>query len=289
MKSLWILSISLGSILLLCPAQSAENPIIFAEDFEDNSLQEWDADSTLNDPSRLRITDNPDHVFHGKYAAEFTLQEGRDNGVKLNKWFMPGFDRIYARFYAKFAEDFDQGNLMHWAHVMGNRVDNKWSSFGQAGKRPTGEDFFSIGIEPWRAWGKFPPPGNISFYTYHMDMPIDPKTNKYYGQQYFPEQPFVIERGRWYCYEIMVKANTPDKSDGEQILWIDGNKLIHSTGLRFRSSDQVRMNGFWLSLYIHDNPKTNTCWYDELVISHEPVGPLSVPSAVEAAPVHADQ
>ena len=33
---------------------------------------------------------------------------------------------------------------------------------------------------------------------------------------------FLPQRDRWYCYELMVKANTPGKNDGEVKCWIDG-------------------------------------------------------------------
>src|SRR5207247_270127 len=28
--------------------------------------------------------------------------------------------------------------------------------------------------------------------------------------------------GKWYCHEMMVKANTPGKNDGEVKVWVDG-------------------------------------------------------------------
>jgi len=252
---------------------SQTQAVIFTEDFEDADFAEWDADSN-HQSERIVLTDNPENVYHGQYAAKFTIKPNGPKGAKLNKWFMPGYDQIYTRFYFKFAEDFDQGNLMHWVHILGNRVDDKWSAFGQAGIRPSGDDFFSIGIEPWRAWGQNPPPGVITFYTYHMNMPQDPNSGKYWGESFISEPPFQIEPGRWYGMQTMVKANTPGQADGEQALWIDGEKVIHTRGLRFRTTRDVRLNGFWLSLYLHDTPQTNTCWFDELVISTKPIGLL---------------
>ncbi len=37
-----------------------------------------------------------------------------------------------------------------------------------------------------------------------------------------PHPQFIPQRDRWYCYELMVKANTPGKNDGEVKFWIDG-------------------------------------------------------------------
>ena len=40
-----------------------------------------------------------------------------------------------------------------------------------------------------------------------------------------PMPNFLPQRDRWYCYELMVKANTIGKNDGEVKYWIDG-KLV---------------------------------------------------------------
>ncbi len=38
-----------------------------------------------------------------------------------------------------------------------------------------------------------------------------------------PMANWLPERDRWYCYELMVRANTPGNNDGEVKYWIDGN------------------------------------------------------------------
>ena len=126
---------------VLCPMvfglpSWGEETLIFTEDFESGTLDKWDADSVVNDPSRLRLTEDPDYVFRGKYAVEVTAPEGAGTGAKLNKWFLPGYDQVYARWYCRFAEDFDQGNHMHFVHLLANRADNRWSAFGSTGHGP---------------------------------------------------------------------------------------------------------------------------------------------------------
>ncbi|RJP19973.1 MAG: hypothetical protein C4527_26005 [Candidatus Omnitrophota bacterium] len=258
------------------PAASVEgrNEIIFSENFESGALDQWDADSVLDDPTRLRLTNAPEYVFRGNYAVEITAQIGKEKGAKLNKWFLPGYDRVYARWYCKFAEDFDQGNHMHFVHLLANRQDNRWSAFGKAGKKPNGDDFYTIGLEPWRDWGRNAPPGEWMFYSYHMDMPLDPKMNAYYGEMYRPDEKHIPQRGRWYCMEMMVKANTPGEADGEQAFWIDGELIGRFTGIRWRTDAALKINDFWLLLYVHDSPKINRVWFDEIVISQNYIGPL---------------
>lgn len=250
--------------------------LVFSEDFESGNFNKWDQDSNLNAPEHLHLTSEEANVHSGEYAVELNVDPDSPKGMKLNKWFLPGYDEIYIRFYARFADNFNQGNLMHWVHVFGHNINNKWSGFGKAGIKPGGDDFFSVGIEPWRAWGEHTPPGRIMFYTYHMDMPQDSSSGKYWGENLLSDPPFIIERGRWYQYDMKLKLNHPEKSDGEQILWIDGEKVIHNKDMRYRISTDVRINGFWFSLYIHDTPKSNTCWFDDLQISTKPLLTSSV-------------
>lgn len=80
--------------------------------------------------------------------------------------------------------------------------------------------------------------------------------------------------------EMMVKANTPGFKDGEQAFWIDGQKIGHWTGLRFRDSQILEVNCFWLLLFIHENTKINKIWYDEVVVSTSYIGPIDSPPDV---------
>jgi hypothetical protein len=251
----------------------AEGKIIFADSFDAFSLAAWDEDSVVDDEHRLRLS--AEAAYRGEYGVEVIARPGSGAGAKLNKWFMPGYDQVYARWYCRFDENFDQGNHMHFAHLLANRADNKWSAFGQAGRRPSGADFFTTGLEPWRDWGNNPAPGEMMLYAYHMDMPIDPKMNQYWGEMMRPEQPFVLERGRWYCMEMMLKANTPGEKDGEQAFWIDGREVAHFGGLRWREDANLKINDFWLMLYVHQSERINRVFFDEVVISTDYIGPLA--------------
>ena len=45
------------------------------------------------------------------------------------------------RWHCRFADDFDQGNHMHFSHLLANRADNRYSAFGQAVEKPAGDVF----------------------------------------------------------------------------------------------------------------------------------------------------
>ena len=256
---------------------NARAEIIFSDDFETGISPlplHWQSISYTR-KGDVDIERQADYVHSGKLSLRLTAAANNGEAAvgQVARWFMPGYDQVYFRWYAKFAEDFDQGDLMHWTFIGGNRTDNMWSASGKAGIKPNGTDFFTTMLEPWRNWGEFPPPGAMNFGTYWPEMQAAPG-GMYWGNQFQPLVPFVIERGKWYCYEVMVKLNIPGAYDGEQAFWMDGIKIFHQRNIRWRDSDILKLNLFWFSVYIHQSRKDNTCWYDDLVISTEYVGPM---------------
>ena len=249
--------------------------IILADDFESDELAVKWSQVNIKTPAHGGIETNPDHVFRGSQSLRLTAvaNDGKTSHAQVLSWFMPGYDKLYYRWYAKFSDDFDQGNHMHWTMIGGSRTDDKYSAFGQAGIMPNGTDFFTSMLDPWRDWKKYPAPGAISFASSWPEMKPG-RNNVHYSNHLLPEVPFVPERGRWYCFEVMIALNGPDRNDGEQAFWIDGEKLLHVKDIRWRDSEVLKLNFFWFSVYIHQAAQDNTCWYDDLVISTEYVGPL---------------
>jgi hypothetical protein len=112
----------------------------------------------------------------------------------------------------------------------------------------------------------------------------------------------------------MVQCNSaPDKRDGELALWLDGEPVARFPpgvargpwsgmgfslvdnggepfeGFRWRTSDDLKINFFWLMLYVTENaarqnhaPQSTTpnrVWFDDIVIGTEYVGPIQARSA----------
>ena len=58
------------------------------------------------------------------------------------------------------------------------------------------------------------------------------------------ERPDVIpELDRWYCYEYLVKANTPDQLDGRITFWLDGELKADFPHLRLRDVASLTQDG----------------------------------------------
>jgi len=244
--------------------------VVFAENFEGPDFRHWNNAEPPRAP-KVQLVNEKTRVHGGKQAVQFMVPPGKGVGAGLVKWFQPGYDQLHARWYCLFAENYDQGNLHHTGAKLAAET-NRWH-LGVAGQKPTGHDFFITGLEPWRDWKRNPPPGELMFYTYYPDMKRDPDGN-YWGNSFKAEKQSLLERGRWYCLEIMVKANTAGRNDGEQAFWVDGELIGRFTGIRWRDTETLKLNCFWPSVYIHDCPQTNRVWMDDMVVATSYIGPM---------------
>ena len=239
--------------------------IIFTDSFETGQVKDrW----LLGDSGAIKINYNPQNVHSGRRSMEVLALPGKEAGDMARIFFEQGYDKVHARWYCKFASDFDQGDLMHLNRLSAQK--EKWAP--TAGKRPSGIDFFRTTLDVWRDWGKNPPPGEPLFYSYFPLMKIDKHTGKYYGNLFKGDKRVLIERGRWYCMEMVLKANTPGQNNGEQAFWIDGELIGHFKNMTWRFTGDLKINSFSIGLYIHDNKQINRIWYDDIILSTGYIG-----------------
>ena len=244
--------------------------VLFVEDFETGTPEEIGA-------RWGNITKKENFSFSGDLPANSPGERSiriAENGHLFTH--TKGVDTMYARFYVKFHEK--TGYIHHFVHLVADRTPEPWPK-GGAGETPPGDAKFSTGIEPTGRWGKFPPPGVWNFYTYWHEMKS--KWGSVYDGKQEPIQP-----GRWYCVEAMMKANSsPEKADGEQAFWVDGELYGRFGGFRWRTTDKLKINTFWLLYYNTDqpaqhnkdpNPKSRVMqvWFDDIVVATEYIGPV---------------
>ncbi len=258
--------------------------VFFADDFESGDLKKWD-----DKGGTIAVVAVGAHG--GSKCVATPMEKGKNNGGEAKKWFMPGADRVFARVYVKFSEDYQYCHHFLW--MSGNPPKDKWRSFGKAGLKPDGT-YFSTGMEPWFAWGKNPSPGELNFYAYFMDMGVDKKMNKYWGNSFFPPGPgrgkagdektrVLPKLGAWQCWEFMLEANAPGKADGKQAMWLDGKLVGAFEGIRWRDDAAIKVNCFWLEHYGYDSgdptkgvtKEKQTVWFDDVVIAKEYIGPVA--------------
>lgn len=238
--------------------------VLFRDDFSSASSLEKYFEVRGKDTRRVVIE-------NGCLRLTALDNNGREAGSGINLWFgeKGGYDRVHFRYRMKFAENYDQGNLNHTggalAAVSGS---SKWDGMGNAGIRPQGDDRCTVGFEPWIDYRRNPAPGYLFSYCYWMDMKRD-RDGNYWGNMLGPDAKdrFVPKRGQWITCEIMMKLNRPGAADGELATWVDGKLYTHHTGIRWRSSDRVKIKRAGVDVYIHQSRQDNTVWYDDLAVS----------------------
>jgi len=249
--------------------------VLFVEDFESGDLKETGA--RWGEISKIENMDLSADVAAGSPGVR-SLHIAKNGHLYTHT---RGVDTMFARFYVKFHPK--TGYIHHFVHLNADAAPTPWPK-GSAGIKPAGDQGFSSGIEPWGQWGKAPAPGVWHFYSYWHEMKGD-GAGKYWGNFFDPPKQEPIQPGRWYCIEAMLKANsTPEASDGEQAFWVDGAKVGEFKGIRWRTSDALKVNTFWLLYYITDqsarhNNDTATdrvyeMWFDDIVLATEYVGPV---------------
>ena len=138
----------------------------------------------------------------------------------------------------------------------------------------------------WYSTG--PSPGPLNVYIYHPEQRgdygdhvfptglVQPDTSvpHTFGPRFVPRPDVVPELGRWYCYEYMVKTNTPGERDGRAACWVDGKLIADFPNLRFRGIESLKIDRFGLCLYIANNRlRENKKWYDDVVAATAYIGP----------------
>lgn len=255
--------------------------VLLAEDFERGTMADvakrWD---DAKDKGSLAFATGVPKRSRGRRCLAVTATLGKNTGGHLYARLKRPVEQAYARFYVRFPKK--AGYIHHFVHLGGYRPATPWPQ-GGAGTRPRGDERFTAGIEPHGDWGRAPPPGVWSFYAYWHEMKKSPD-GKYWGNTFRATRQARVPRGTWQCVEIMLKCNRPDKRDGELALWLDGAPAGHFKDISWRKTADLKVNFFWLLHYVTegalqrnrvaDPPKTNTVWFDDIVVATKYIGPL---------------
>src|SRR5438132_2003088 len=261
-------------------ATSGPPDTVFADDFESATLAAWQ-DGV--DPTRQQVVTDPSGAQSGSHYLAVTYPAGSDGGW-LTRFLMPGYDSLYVSYYVRFPTTW-QGSTKLIAFY-GSRTDNQWSAMGQAGKCPTGTDFFAAMVvsEPAGSTG-------TRFYTYYPAMARQSDGVTCWGvygdgtETYVP--PLTMGLGVWHHIEFWVKLNTPGQADASQTFWVDRVQRGTWAGFSFRSSTILELNSVQLTFSSPGAPQTQQLYVDNLVVStHRPVAgtPVATVASVTVSP-----
>jgi len=107
------------------------------------------------------------------------------------------------------------------------------------------------------------------------------------GEYFVPINPPAPAKGKWTCYEIMVKTNTApydektDKfpvRDGRIAVWVDGKLAMDYPNLFLRYTLENKIDSVSVGSQVRSNPGPETyIWYDNIVVASEYIGPYVKP------------
>ncbi len=272
--------------------------VVFAEGFEADSIETvWSRWESVENKSIMSLASDVPAGSGGAKSLLMTHVGGASNGGHLYRRLLPGYDKLYVRFYVKF--DPDCAPMHHFFHVGGYNPPTPWPQ-GGAGERPAGDERFTTGVEPYGQQWRW------DFYSYWMKMRSSPD-GKSWGHDFINDPKLAVERGRWICVELMMKMNDPvTESNGEQALWIDGRPWVKDgqtishlgpgfprgewvwdsfhadpngqpfEGFQWRNTPELRLNFLWVLLYITKAPPghISRVWFDDIVVAREYIGPI---------------
>ena len=296
---------------------ASDPAVIFADDFESymspsQLTTKWDGAYQLQN---IRLATEAGNFFAGGKSLEFSLPiSTTEVSNSLKKRLSPEQDTVFLRAYTKF----DAGYSVNTSNHNGLRLSAKYPGPGII-PPADGTGFFLFLLQNNIEGNSLPGetvPGYSHIYAYW------PKQRSAFGDHWYPDgivKPFVSdignqgewlafpnqypdfkvmpdflpERNRWYCYELMVRANTPGQRDGEVKYWIDGKLVSDFPNLNIRSISTLKMDEAHIGLHAKHSERVNKKWYDNVVIAKQYVGPMASPAPIPSPtptpthPIHA--
>jgi hypothetical protein len=276
---------------------SKDSAVIFADDFEGYSNASglparWNGGVYHN----VRIATESGNVYYGSKSVEFRCpQQSAELSNTIARDLAPRdeLETLFLRYYTKFDPSFDVAGSSH----NGGGMSAHYFINGQAtpGVPANGYNKFLAEFESWRGTAADTSPGLLNVYIYHPEQrsqwgdhffpngEVMPNTSVpgNFGSQFVPRKQIICKLGRWYCCELMVKANTVGARDGRIACWLDGVLVADFPNLRLRDADSLKINRFNLSLHAGSNTAGETWkYYDNVVAAKTYIGPLSAPGSI---------
>jgi hypothetical protein len=295
MAALLLAGAGWSSVVEAAEPYCENNPaVIYCNDFESGGLEGLDAGpaATVATVASGAPVYDGEFSLHADFTAPYSAQA--EFGVRF-----AGVERVYLRFYMRFDASWDEP-MHHFYAIHGDHPDDPWSCHGDAGCRPNGTLCLSGTTVDSRVVVDGEVPGEPFFYTYHPDMNCDPGEScaNYADPQAICDgcaakglpcesgleccwgNGFDLNQGTavsmvqdtWYEVETMVAANAPGANDGEIALWIDGELVAQHSGIAWRETEELLLNHVILWNYFPAVQSARSVWFDNLVVSTEPVG-----------------
>lgn len=227
----------LGLILAVGSARAAPLPLIDVS-FESHELgsytdaqvrKDWKDVRWVGLHNRARIVRDPD-TKRGK-VLRVAYPEGSvgpgEGGGQFEVRIPPHRD-LWFSYWVKFGEGFDF------------KLGGKLPGLTSGGSTYTGGRKPSSG-EGWSARYMWMRNGGAMVYLYHVDMPGR------WGESLPLRKGFTA--GVWHRITQHIQVNTPGKRDGMLIVWLDGEKVLDRSDLRYRTGEKGLIDSVYFSTF----------------------------------------
>ncbi len=268
----------------------ADENVIFADDFESyggavDLAGKW---NEAYHAGNLRIASEPGNFFDGEKGLEFKVpQTSNEVSNEVVKHISPEQDSLFLRYYGKYDSTFNVEGSSHNGCTMSSSY---WSGPGSGpGIRADGFNKYFVSYEAGRFETGIANPGQLNIYIYYPAqrdiwgdhfyptgriIPFDQKPGDF-GPQFVARPDIVPELGRWYCYELMVKANTPGKRNGRIATWLDGKLIADFQNLELRATNSLKIDRISIDLHVKNNTLAEARkWIDNVVVAKSYIGPM---------------
>jgi hypothetical protein len=265
---------------------ASDPAVIFTDDFESygngaDLATRW---TNVFQLSNVRIATESGGFVGGGKALEFTVPvTSSEVSNSVSRTINPELDVLFLRYYAKYDASFDVLGSSHNGGVIS-------AHYCCPGQRSDGFNKFLVSYEASRFAAAKPNPGELNAYVYHPDMrdvygdhfhptgriaPYASTPLFSFGPEFVSRSEVTPVRGRWYAYELMVKANTPGLRDGRIALWLDGTLIAEFPNLRLRDTSGLKIDRVALNMHVRAVTRTATKrWYDDVVAATSYIGPM---------------
>jgi hypothetical protein len=193
------------------------------------------SDATVQDATVLPSGDSRTHtMLRVRYPADSASQlaastsDTEHGGMQVYlAWRRGPVDEAYLRYFVRFPAGFD--------FVKGGKLPGLYGDRVTSGRRiPDGTDGFSTRYM-WRTAGA----GEV--YAY-LPTSVAHGTSLGRGSWDWPT-------GAWTEVQQHVRLNTPGQSDGLVQVWLNGTRVLDQTGLLFRTTSTLRIDGLFFSTF----------------------------------------
>jgi hypothetical protein len=212
---------------------------------------------TSTDPLRgpvLRVTYPAGSASNLSAATDGTAYGGAQAYLRLAGG---SVDHLHLRYYLRFQRGFE--------FVKGGKLPGFYGgSVTSGGHIPSGTNGFSTRYM-WRGGGA----GEV--YAY-LPSSVEHGTSLGTGSWYFAP-------GEWTSIEQEVRLNTPGRADGSVTVWINDRQVFQQTGMVYRTSAKLRIDGLFFSTFFGGgdsswaSPRDQFSEFAQFALSSDHIGP----------------